>query len=151
MSLIINKYFITLKLFPQHTINVSGRLIDLSTPCVMGILNVTPDSFYAGSRKQTEHDIAAQADKIIAEGGTIIDVGAFSTRPGAAQVTSEEEMSRLRMALRTIRGVQPEGMWQAAVCAPERLSARCVCSLSRWRARPPDRSTPCCCSVMLPG
>ena len=119
MSLIINKYFITMKLFPQHTINVSGRLIDLSTPCVMGILNVTPDSFYAGSRKQTEHDIAAQADKIIAEGGTIIDVGAFSTRPGAAQVTSEEEMSRLRMALRTIRGVQPEAALSVDTFRPE--------------------------------
>ena len=60
-------------------INVNGRLMDLSCPQVMGILNVTPDSFYAGSRKQTEEEIAARAQQILAEGGSIIDIGAYSS------------------------------------------------------------------------
>ena len=64
----------------QYTINVRGKLVDFSSPQVMGILNVTPDSFFAGSRKQTEAEIADRANQVIAEGGTIIDVGAFSTR-----------------------------------------------------------------------
>lgn len=70
---------------------------------VMGILNCTPDSFYEGSRKQTDDEIAARADEIIGEGGTIIDVGAYSTRPGATAVSEEEEMQRLRTALAVIR------------------------------------------------
>ena len=72
-------------------------------PSVMGILNCTPDSFFKGSRKKTEYEIAVRADEIISEGGTIIDVGAFSTRPGADVVSTEEEMRRLRGALSTIR------------------------------------------------
>ena len=66
----------------NYTINVRGRLISFEKPLVMGILNVTPDSFYAGSRKQTEREIADRANQIIADGGAMIDVGAFSTRPG---------------------------------------------------------------------
>ena len=69
-----------------YTLNVGGSLFSLATPQVMGILNCTPDSFYAGSRKQADAEIAERVNQIIAEGGTIIDVGAFSTRPGAAQV-----------------------------------------------------------------
>lgn len=80
----------------HNTINVRGRLIDLSTPKVMGILNATPDSFYCGSRKQTEREIADRANQIMAEGGTFIDVGAFSTRPGAVEVSEEEETERLK-------------------------------------------------------
>lgn len=93
--------------------------MDLSETQVMGVLNVTPDSFYAGSRKQTEHDIAARADQIVAEGGTIIDVGAFSTRPGAAFVTGEEEMERMRRALKTVRGVQPDAVLSVDTFRPE--------------------------------
>lgn len=93
--------------------------MDLSEPQVMGILNVTPDSFYAGSRKQTEYEIASRADNIIAEGGSIIDVGAFSTRPGAARVTCDEEMERMRMALRTVRGVQPDAAVSIDTFRPE--------------------------------
>ena len=74
----------------SYTLNIRGKLIDLATPNVMGILNCTPDSFYVGSRKQTEHDIAERANQIIQEGGTMIDVGAFSTRPGAKEVSEEE-------------------------------------------------------------
>lgn len=116
---VVNKIFVTLKLFPEHTINVCGKLMDLSEPRVMGILNVTPDSFYAGSRKQTEYEIAARADSIMAEGGSIIDVGAFSTRPGAAHVESGEEMERLRMALQTVRRVQPDAPLSVDTFRPE--------------------------------
>ena len=70
----------------DFTINVNGKLIDLSEPQVMGVLNATPDSFYAGSRKQTEREIAQRAEQIIGEGGSMIDIGAFSTRPGAPEV-----------------------------------------------------------------
>ena len=69
----------------------------------MGILNCTPDSFYEGSRTQTEYEIEARAEQIISEGGSIIDVGAYSTRPGATEVSQDEEIRRLRMALTAIR------------------------------------------------
>jgi len=91
----------------SYTLNIRGKLIDLATPKVMGILNCTPDSFYVGSRKQTEHDIAERANQIIQEGGTMIDVGAFSTRPGAKEVSEEEEMVRLKAALQVVRREQP--------------------------------------------
>lgn len=91
----------------NYTINVKGRLMDMSHPTVMGILNVTPDSFYSGSRKQTEYEIAERVNKIIEEGGSIIDVGAFSTRPGAANVTEKEEMERLRSGLKILYREQP--------------------------------------------
>ena len=83
----------------DYTININGTLMDFNRPKVMGILNVTPDSFYAGSRKQTEREIAARTKDIVEQGGDIIDVGAFSTRPGAEQVSETEEMSRLRHGL----------------------------------------------------
>ena len=92
----------------EYTINIKGRLMDLGTPQVMGILNVTPDSFYSGSRKQTEEEIANRANQIIAEGGSIIDVGAFSTRPGADEVSEEEEGRRLKFALDIVRREQPD-------------------------------------------
>ena len=91
----------------DYTLNIKGRLLSLSHPVVMGILNCTPDSFFAGSRKQTEKEIADRANQIVAEGGSIIDVGAFSTRPGASEVSQEEEMSRLRHALPIVRREQP--------------------------------------------
>ena len=69
-----------MKTLQSEYINVNGSLLDLSSPCVMGILNVTPDSFYAGSRMQTEVDIAHRVEQIVAEGARIIDVGAYSSR-----------------------------------------------------------------------
>lgn len=92
----------------QYTINVRGQLIDLSRPVVMGILNATPDSFFSGSRKQTEAEIADRANQIAAEGGRIIDVGAFSTRPGADEVDIAEETARLKRALAIVRREQPD-------------------------------------------
>lgn len=92
----------------QYTLNIKGQLLDLSEPKVMGILNATPDSFFVDSRKQTEREIAERADEIVAQGGTFIDVGAYSTRPGALEVSVEEEMERMRMALSVVRRVQPD-------------------------------------------
>jgi dihydropteroate synthase len=76
----------------------------------MGILNATPDSFYEGSRKQTESEIAERVHQIVDEGGMIIDVGAFSTRPGAMEVSEEEEMKRLQFALEIVRREQPNAI-----------------------------------------
>ena len=91
-------------------INVNGRLMDLSEPQVMGILNVTPDSFYAGSHGVTERYIIERIHQIVNEGASIIDIGACSTRPGADEVSLEEEMSRLRMGLELIRQHQPDAI-----------------------------------------
>ena len=91
----------------DYTINANGRLMDLSQPQVMGILNVTPDSFYEGSRMQTEREIAERANQIVAEGATMIDVGACSTRPGASEVSESEEMERLRFGLDVVRRELP--------------------------------------------
>lgn len=92
----------------HYTLNVRGRLLDLSKPQVMGILNVTPDSFYAGSRMETEEAVRGRVRQIIAEGGSMIDVGAYSSRPGAADVSAEEEMERLRRGMRIVREEAPE-------------------------------------------
>ena len=94
----------------EYTINVKGQLLDLSKPCVMGILNVTPDSFYADSRMQTEAEIYNRTNQIIAEGAKIIDVGACSTRPGSKFVDEAEERRRLAMALPIIRKTQPKAI-----------------------------------------
>jgi len=103
----IMNYFVSLRTIMDYTINVHGRLMDLSEPQVMGILNVTPDSFYSESRMQTEQQIAERANQIISEGGTIVDVGAYSTRPGASDVSETEEMARLRFALDVVRRELP--------------------------------------------
>lgn len=88
--------------------NVKGRLLDLSTPQVMGILNVTPDSFYSDSRMQTEKDIADRAQQIIDEGASIIDIGAYSSRPNAEHISAEEEMNRLRAGLEILNRNHPD-------------------------------------------
>lgn len=103
----------------QYTINVNGRLLNLSQPQVMGILNVTPDSFYAGSRKQTEREISERCIQIIEEGGCIIDVGAFSTRPGAPEVSEEEEMARLRYGLEIVRRDHPDAILSVDTFRPD--------------------------------
>lgn len=91
-------------------INVNGSLLDLSVPSVMGILNVTPDSFYAGSRMQTELEIARRVEQIISEEGGIIDIGAYSSRPNAENISSQEEMNRLRTGLEIILKIQPDAI-----------------------------------------
>lgn len=91
-------------------INVNGSLLDLSQPRVMGILNVTPDSFYAGSRTQTEAEIVRRVRQIVSEGAAIIDIGAYSSRPNADNVSAREEMERLRMGLKILFEIQPDAV-----------------------------------------
>ena len=109
----------------KYTINVRGRLVDLSEPMVMGILNATPDSFYSGSRKQTEAEIAQRANQIMSEGGRIIDVGAFSTRPGADVVSVDEETARLKRALAIVRREQPDAIVSVDTYRPM-VARRCI-------------------------
>ncbi|MDR1729553.1 MAG: dihydropteroate synthase [Prevotellaceae bacterium] len=89
-------------------INLSGYLIDFSSPIVMGILNITPDSFFEGSRCQTADKIRYRVEEIVRQGGKIIDAGGYSTRPGAKEVTAEEELDRIILALEIIRENFPE-------------------------------------------
>lgn len=109
-KIVRHKHLIAMHNTSSRYINANGRLIDLSTPLVMGILNLTPDSFYAASRMQTDDSIALRARQIVDEGGGIIDVGAYSSRPGAADVSPSEEMSRLRRGLSIVRRVCPEAV-----------------------------------------
>lgn len=77
------------------TINCKGKLIDFSTPRVMGILNITPDSFFDGGKYKNEVEILSQVEKMLTEGATFIDVGAYSSRPGAQHISEEEELKRI--------------------------------------------------------
>ena len=92
----------------DKTLNIRGTLTSLATPLVMGILNITPDSFYAGSRKQTETAIEDRIREILSEGGDWIDIGGYSSRPDAAEVTPEEEMRRLEFALHILNKHYPD-------------------------------------------
>lgn len=114
----------------EYTLNIRGQLIDLSQPQVMGILNVTPDSFYAGSRKQTEREIAQRALEITAQGGSMIDIGAFSTRPGATEVSTDEEARRLRTALAIVRREVPNAVISVDTYRPA-LARKCI---TEWGA-----------------
>ena len=89
-------------------LNIKGNLVSLDTPVVMGILNVTPDSFYAASRQRGEADIERRIETILSEGGAWIDVGGYSSRPDAEDVSPEEEKRRLEPALRLLRDRYPE-------------------------------------------
>ena len=94
----------------EKTININGHLVNLSTPLVMGILNVTPNSFYSISRKQTDEDIVNRCRVIMEEGGAIIDVGAQSTSPTSEFLTAKEESERLMPALKLIRREFPNAI-----------------------------------------
>ena len=95
---------------PPRFINVNGKLMDVSHPQVMGILNVTPDSFYVESRKQTDDAIINRIHQIQEEGAAIIDIGAYSSRPGAMHLSVEEEMHRLRKGLQLIHSHAPQAI-----------------------------------------
>ena len=90
------------------TLNIRGTLLELKEPLVMGILNITPDSFYSGSRKQTEKEITERIETILAEGGRMIDLGGYSSRPDAKEVSPDEEMNRLSLALDIILRHYPD-------------------------------------------
>ena len=89
-------------------LNIRGKLLSLDTPVVLGILNVTPDSFFAGSRQQDEAAVAKRIEEIISEGGMFVDVGGYSSRPDAAEVSAEEEWERIEPALKMLRDDYPE-------------------------------------------
>lgn len=107
------------------TLNLRGHLTDFSQPQVMGILNVTPDSFYAASRTQGAEAIRARAEQILTEGGSIIDVGACSTRPGGEAVTADDEMRRLDTALTIVRKDFPEAVVSVDTFRAD-VARRCV-------------------------
>lgn len=92
----------------EKTLNLKGNLVSLATPLIMGILNVTPDSFFADSRKQDEAAIDARIQQILSEGGDLIDLGGYSSRPDAAEVTPAEEMRRLEVALSLLQRHYPQ-------------------------------------------
>ena len=112
------------------TINIRGRLMDFSRPKVMGIINVTPDSFYSQSRTFSQDAIARRLDGMLAEGADIIDIGGYSTRPGADPVSPEEEYSRLALALETVRKRHPETVVSIDTFRAE-VARRCV---EDWQA-----------------
>lgn len=92
---------------PSQTINCRGQLIDISTPAVMGIINITPDSFFSGSRFNSEAAILERVGQIVDEGGSMVDVGAYSSRQGAENVSADIELARLLPALKVIRDRYP--------------------------------------------
>ena len=92
------------------SLNIKGQLREFTAPLVMGVLNATPDSFYAASRAENEDEIARRAVQMVADGVDIIDVGAFSTRPGAQVISEDEEMSRLGRTLPLVRSMAPEAL-----------------------------------------
>ncbi len=101
------------------TLNIKGRLLDLVTPKVMGIVNATPDSFFAGSRVQTDSDVEERARRMTEEGADIIDVGACSTRPDSTPADENTEKERLRMALRAIRRALPRAVVSVDTFRPD--------------------------------
>ncbi|MBO4802931.1 MAG: dihydropteroate synthase [Muribaculaceae bacterium] len=94
--------------FKTYSLNLKGRLVTIDRPWVMGIINITPDSFYSGSRVADEQMLVERVEGMLADGVDVIDVGACSTRPGSQSVDAQEEMDRLRWALMAIRRVAPE-------------------------------------------
>ena len=130
-------------------INVNGKLMDLSHPQVMGILNVTPDSFYAGSRQQTEKDIINRTSQIIEEGASIIDIGAYSSRPNAEHISPEEEMRRLRTGLEIINRYHPGCVVSVDTFRAD-VARMCVEEWQSSMTLPPEKWTRRC-STWLPG
>lgn len=94
----------------KKTLNIAGKLLDLSTPQVMGILNVTPDSFFSGSRVLQIEDAYKKADKMLSEGASMLDIGGHSTRPGADAVSEEEEFNRVLPVVEMLRKRFPEAI-----------------------------------------
>ncbi len=94
----------------KRTLNAGGRLIDLSSPKVMGIINITPDSFFAGSRKQGVDEALQQAEKMLAEGAAFLDLGAYSSRPGATDISVQEEIDRLLPVIEGIVSKFPDAV-----------------------------------------
>lgn len=111
----------------QQHLNISGKLMPLDPPLIMGILNVTEDSFFDGGKYTEEAKIVARAEQIIREGGDIIDIGAVSTRPGAQDLPEQEEIARIQRAVSAVRAALPN----AAI------------SVDTWRASVARAAVPC--------
>ncbi|WP_430815552.1 dihydropteroate synthase [Carboxylicivirga sp. RSCT41] len=94
----------------MHTINIKGKLVELTDPIAMGILNITPDSFFDGGKYQLQKDIEERCEQILIEGAKVIDIGAYSSRPGAIHISEEEEVQRLTQALTWIRKRHPDAI-----------------------------------------
>lgn len=109
----------------DKTLNIRGRLLSLATPVVMGILNITPDSFYADSRKQSEAAIEERIQAILSEGGQVIDIGGYSSRPDSAEVSPEEEMKRLAFALKILNARYPDAIVSVDTFRAD-VARRCV-------------------------
>ncbi|MBD5196540.1 MAG: dihydropteroate synthase [Bacteroidales bacterium] len=107
------------------SINIGGELMSLSTPKVMGIINITPDSFYSGSRTSEREEIAGRVRRHLTDGADIFDIGGYSTRPGCSDVAPDEEYSRLARALEVIREVAPDGPVSVDTFRAE-VARRCV-------------------------
>lgn len=96
--------------FKTYSLNLRGRLLEIDHPLIMGILNVTPDSFYGGSRCPDTKHIEARVRQMVDEGADIIDIGAYSTRPGAAEVSEAEELDRLERGMAVVRRIAPDAV-----------------------------------------
>ncbi len=107
------------------SIQLKGELVSLDKPLVMGILNVTPDSFFSGSRYQTEQEILARAKTIIDEGGDIIDLGAYSSRPDSVDISVEQEKERLDFALSILKDHYPDAVYSVDTFRAE-VAEHCV-------------------------
>jgi dihydropteroate synthase len=106
-------------LYPQRTLNCRGRLLSLESPVVMGVLNVTPDSFYDGGRYQGRDQVLRQTEKMLREGAALVDVGGMSSRPGAAEVPAAEELRRVVPAIAAIGEAFPEALISVDTVRPE--------------------------------
>jgi dihydropteroate synthase len=126
-------------LYQQTTLNCNGRLLDLSEPIVMGILNVTPDSFYKGSRVKTEKALLKQAEKMLTEGAKILDIGGMSSRPGADIIEAKEELKRVLPAIKAVLKQFPEAIisvdtiWASVAEASVAEGARLINDISAGR------------------
>lgn len=92
----------------KNTINLNGRILDLAQPIVMGIINVTPDSFFDGGKYKTEKKVIQRAEEILEQGGTVIDIGAVSTQPGLEGISTKDEIDRLLPAVKAVKKAFPE-------------------------------------------
>ena len=95
-------------MFTPFSLNIRGRLFEYDKPAVMGIVNVTPDSFFAGSRSSTIPEIAKRVEEMITAGADMLDLGAYSSRPGASDVSEEEECRRIALGMKVIRDISPD-------------------------------------------
>ena len=111
--------------FKTYSLNLKGRLVTIDHPWVMGIVNITPDSFYSGSRITDEHALEERVGQMLADGADVIDVGACSTRPGSRSVDAHGEMDRLQWALAVIRRVAPDAVISVDTYRAE-VAKRCV-------------------------